>query len=108
MDRIGAVDVVLTTFVAGAIAWAVHATLVRVHWARFWPFVGSTALAISISGPGRYADGEAAVALIVMHFIVAVILITGFSMMAPLVDVLNDGQERRFFRLPGMPRREAY
>jgi hypothetical protein len=46
--------------------------------ARWWPFVGSTAIAVSLLGPNYLADGAAAVALITMH-VVGFILIWGFA-----------------------------
>jgi hypothetical protein len=59
-ESVGVVDVVLASVVAGAAAWAIHALMLRLRWARFWPFAGSTALALSMSGPSWAADGEAA------------------------------------------------
>jgi FtsH-binding integral membrane protein len=44
-----------------------------------WPFVGSTALAVSLTGPSYLADGIAAVVLITMHVAVGAILIWGFA-----------------------------
>lgn len=73
------VMVAFTTFVAGLLAWGVATLLERAGKARWWPFVGSTALAISMIGPTYQSDGESAVALIILHLVVAVVLITGFA-----------------------------
>ena len=51
--------------------------------ARWWPFIGSTALAISMIGPSYLADGSSAVSLICMHVVVGVVLITGFMRAVP-------------------------
>ena len=76
--QVGPVDVTLTTVVAGLAAWAVLSILARSpRTARWWPFVGSTAIAISLLGPTNLSDGAAAVALIAMHLAVGAILIRG-------------------------------
>jgi hypothetical protein len=71
------VDVLVATIVAGMAAWAVNAMLRRGGRLRWWPFVGSTALAISVIGPSWLADGASAVALICMHVAVGAVLIAG-------------------------------
>ena len=80
-DTVGPVDV-LAAALAGAIAgWIVVGVLERYSRrprAR-WPFVGSTALAVSIIGPTWLADGASAVALIALHFVTAVVVIIGFA-----------------------------
>jgi hypothetical protein len=81
--QVDVVDVLVTTLVAGLAAWGVFALLLRWRRARWWPFVGSTALAISIIGPSYLADGISAVSLICMHVIVGVVLITGFMRAVP-------------------------
>jgi FtsH-binding integral membrane protein len=48
-----------------------------------WPFIGSTALAISIIGPSYLADGISAACLICLHILVGVVLVTGFMRAAP-------------------------
>ena len=79
-SQVGAVEVVAATVLAGLAAWAVHRVLARsARTARWWPFVGSTAIAVSIIGPSYLADGAAAVALISMHLIVGAILIAGLA-----------------------------
>ena len=73
---------VLTAALAGALAgWIVVGLLERYSRrprAR-WPFVGSTALAVSITGPAWLADGASAAALIALHFVTAVVVIIGFA-----------------------------
>lgn len=65
--QVGAIDVLLATAVAGVAARGVHIVLTRRRrTARWWPFVGSAALAISVIGPSYLADGAAAVVLIGM------------------------------------------
>jgi hypothetical protein len=81
--QVDVVDVLVTTLVVGLAAWGVFALLLRRRRARWWPFVGSTALAISIIGPSYLADGSSAISLICMHVIVGVVLITGFMRAVP-------------------------
>jgi hypothetical protein len=79
-SQVGALDLVLATVVAGLAAWGVHHLLARnARTARWWPFVGSTAIAVSMLGPSYLADGAAAAALISMHLIVGAVLIGGFA-----------------------------
>ncbi|HEX6678507.1 MAG TPA: DUF6069 family protein [Actinomycetes bacterium] len=80
---VGAGAVLVTVVLAGLAAWGVQALLARRGAARRWPFVGSTALAVSITGPTYLADGVAAVVLIGMHLAVGFVLIAGFSRPAP-------------------------
>jgi hypothetical protein len=75
--------VLLASLVAGLAAWAVYALLARLGHARWWPFVASTALAVSITGPSYLADGISAVALICLHVLVGVVLILGFMQFVP-------------------------
>jgi hypothetical protein len=83
-NRVGPVEVLVATVLAGLAAWGVHRLLVRsARTARWWPFVGSTALAISMLGPSYLADGAAAVALIAMHLVVGGVLIRGFASRSP-------------------------
>jgi hypothetical protein len=51
--------------------------------ARWWPFVGSTALAVSMTGPSYLSDGADAVALMTMHLLVGATLIYGFATSQP-------------------------
>jgi hypothetical protein len=82
-DQVGAGDVALAAVVAGLGAWGVHAWLPRHGAARWWPVVGSTALAVSMIGPSWMADGASAVALIGLHLVVGGILILGFARVVP-------------------------
>ena len=77
--RIGPFEVALATLVAGVAAAAVHGWLGRRGTAGLWPFVGSTALAVSIIGPSWFADGASAVALICLHVVVGFVLLVGFG-----------------------------
>lgn len=81
--QVDVVDVLVATLVAGLAAWGVFALLLRRRRARWWPFIGSTALAVSMLGPSYLADGISAVSLICMHVVVGVVLITGFMRAAP-------------------------
>jgi hypothetical protein len=78
-SSVGAADVLVTVVLAGLAAWGVQRLLARRGAARWWPFVGSTALAISIIGPTWLADGMASVVLIGMHLAVGFVLIAGFN-----------------------------
>ena len=83
-SQVGPVDVLVATVLAGLLAWGTHSLLARTpRTARWWPFVGSTAIAISVTGPSYLADGASAVALIVMHVAVGVVLIWGFARSTP-------------------------
>jgi FtsH-binding integral membrane protein len=83
ISQVGGVDVLLASLVAGLAAWGVYALLARWRRTRWWPFVGSTALAISMTGPSYLADGISAVALICLHVIVGVVLIMVFMRFVP-------------------------
>lgn len=78
-EVVGWAYVVIVTILAGLVAWVVALLLKRAGKARWFPAVGSTALAISIIGPSYQADGSSAVALIVLHFAVAIVLIVGLT-----------------------------
>lgn len=93
--QVEVVDVLVATLVAGLAAWGVFALLLRRRRARWWPFVGSTALAISMLGPSYLADGISAVSLICMHIIVGVVLITGFMRAVPNPYWIADGAAGR-------------
>ena len=84
MSQVGAaVDVLLASLVAGLAAWGAYALLARWRRTRWWPFIGSTALAISITGPSYLADGISAVSLICLHILVGAVLIIGFMRAVP-------------------------
>ncbi len=78
-EVVGWANVALVTILAGLVAWGVAILLKRAGKARWFPAVGSTALAISIIGPSYLADGSSAVALIILHFAVAIVLIYGLT-----------------------------
>jgi hypothetical protein len=83
-SKVGPVDVLVATVLAGLLAWGTHSLLARTpRTARWWPFIGSTAIAISIIGPNYLADGASAVALITMHVAVGAILVWGFARSTP-------------------------
>jgi hypothetical protein len=75
---VGAADVLVAVLLAGVAAWLVQRLLAGRGTAGWWPFVGSTALALSIIGPTWLADGAASVVLIGMHLAVGLVLIAGF------------------------------
>jgi FtsH-binding integral membrane protein len=83
--QVGPVDIVVATVVAGLAAWVVHSVLARSpRTARWWPFVGSSGIAVSMLGPSYLSDGAAAVALIAMHLVVGAVLVKGlFTSLAP-------------------------
>lgn len=76
---VGWASVLIVTVLAGLVAWGVAVLLKRAGKARWFPVIGSTALAISMIGPSYQADGASAGALIVLHLVVAVILIYGLT-----------------------------
>lgn len=76
---VGWANMVIVPIIAGLIAWGVAVWLKRAGKARWFPFIGSTALAISIIGPTYSSDGASAVALIILHFVVAIVLIYGLT-----------------------------
>jgi hypothetical protein len=76
---VGAADVSVAVALAGLAAWGTSTLLARRRAARWWPFAGSTALAISIIGPTWLADGAASIVLICMHLAVGFVLIAGFN-----------------------------
>lgn len=82
-SQVTVADVLVTALMAGLLAWGVFTLLLRWRRARWWPFVGSTALAISIIGPSYLADGISAVSLICMHIVVGAVLIGGFMRLVP-------------------------
>ena len=79
------VDVVAAALFGALAGWAVVRLLERrsPQPLRVWTFAGSTALAISIVGPAWLADGTSAVALIFLHVVTAVVVITGFARTLP-------------------------
>lgn len=84
ISTVGAPDVLTASLIAGVGAWAVHSLMAsRGRLVRWWPFVASTVLAISMMGPSYFADGADAMALMAMHFAVGVVLIVGLSLRNP-------------------------
>jgi FtsH-binding integral membrane protein len=82
--QVGPADVLVTTVLAGLAAWVVHSVLARTpRTARWWPFIASTALAISMTGPSYLSDGADAVALMATHLVVGATLIYGFATSRP-------------------------
>jgi hypothetical protein len=49
----------------------------------WWGFIGSTALSVSTIGPSYFADGASLVALLGLHFLVAITVITAFATTLP-------------------------
>ncbi len=78
-EIVGWANVLIVSVLAGFAAWGVALLLKRAGKPQWFPAVGSTALAISIIGPSYLADGASAVALIILHFAVAIVLIFGFT-----------------------------
>jgi hypothetical protein len=90
LRQVGPADVLVTTVVAGLAAWAVSSILARTpRTARWWPFVGSTALAISMLGPSYQDDGATAVVLMAIHLLVGATLIKGFASAPALTGRLH-------------------
>ena len=80
LRQVGPADVLVTTVVAGLAAWVASSVLTRSRRAeRWWPFLASTALAISMLGPSYLADGVDAVVLVAIHLLVGATLIGGFA-----------------------------
>jgi Family of unknown function (DUF6069) len=79
--HVGAGDVVVAATLAALLAWIVVRQLERRvrRPRRTWSFVASACLAVSTIGPDRLADGSSAVALIVLHFVTAAVVIAGFA-----------------------------
>ncbi|MGN6378199.1 MAG: DUF6069 family protein [Gaiellales bacterium] len=84
---VGAGSVIVVAVLAALGGWLVvrvverHSANPRARWAQ----VATTVLAVSMIGPSWTADGAAAVALMSLHFVVAVVVIGGFmgSLPAP-------------------------
>jgi Family of unknown function (DUF6069) len=76
--------------VVAALAGALGGWLV-VHWLEghtdhplaWWGFIGSTALSVSTIGPSYFADGASLVGLLALHFLVAIVVITGLATTLP-------------------------
>ena len=82
---VGPVDVVVAALAAGLGGWFVVRLLER-HTRRpglWWPALGSSALAISTLGPTYLADDTTVVALTALHFVTAIVVITGLETTLP-------------------------
>jgi hypothetical protein len=83
---VGAADVLAAALIGALCAWLVtrllesHSRYPR----RWWAFTGSTALAVSMIGPAWLADGSSVVALMTLHLVTAVVVITGFAATLPI------------------------
>lgn len=79
IDSVEMGDVITAVVLGGVLASLVYAGISRLGWTGWWPFAGSTALAISMIGPSYYADGADAMALMAMHFAAGIVIIAGFA-----------------------------
>jgi hypothetical protein len=83
---VGAGDVLVAALFGALAGWLVVGLLERqssrprLWWAR----IGSTALAVSIVGPAWLADGASGVSLVGLHFVTAIVVITGFFGTLPI------------------------
>lgn len=82
---VGPIDVVVAALAGALGGWLVVRWLERhtdnpLAW---WGFIGSTALSVSTIGPSYFADGGSLVALLGLHFLVAIVVITGFATTLP-------------------------
>ncbi|HEX4521359.1 MAG TPA: DUF6069 family protein [Gaiellaceae bacterium] len=86
---VGAADVVFAAVVVSLLAWIVAGRLERhvQHPRRWWAFLTSTGLSVSMLGPSYLADGSSAVALICLHFVTAAVVIAGFGGTLPWREV---------------------
>jgi Family of unknown function (DUF6069) len=82
---VGPVDVVVAGLAAALGGWLVVRLLERHtdHPLAWWGFIGSTGLSVSTIGPGYFADGMSLVGLLALHFLVAIVVITGLAMTLP-------------------------
>jgi hypothetical protein len=101
--EVAAADVLVATLLAGLAAWAVHGALVHYGTGRYWPVVGSTALSISMIGPGWFAEEESILPLVAMHFAVAIVLIMGFSRFVGLCEPEIEEEPAPVQRRTGYP-----
>jgi Family of unknown function (DUF6069) len=95
--------VLVTASLVGMAAWMVQRLLARRGAAGWWPFVGSTALAISIIGPTWLAGGMASVVLIGMHLAVGLVLIAGFNQYVKTLSRGDDDAASLHDRRTGAP-----
>jgi hypothetical protein len=85
---VGPADVFTAALVGALAGWIVVRVLEprTSHPRLWWSLVGSTALSVSTIGPSWLADGGSAVALIGLHFLVAVVVIGGFAGTLPVCE----------------------
>jgi ABC-type Co2+ transport system permease subunit len=103
-NTVGPVDVVAAALVGALAGWLV-VRLVERHSRRprgLWAFAGSTTLAVSMIGPAWLADSASAVALMSLHVVTAVVLISGFYWTLPLHRDADDSGT-----LPAMTERRS-
>jgi ABC-type Co2+ transport system permease subunit len=83
---VSAADVLSAALVGALGGWVVVRLLERYSGRprASWSFVGSTALAVSVIGPAWLADGASSVALIALHVVTAVVVISGFVSTLPV------------------------
>jgi hypothetical protein len=85
---VGAADVVAAALVGALAGWVVVRLLER-HSRRpwfWWPALGTTALTVSTIGPSHLAEGTSAAALTALHFLTAIVVISGFATTLPCRD----------------------
>jgi Family of unknown function (DUF6069) len=82
---VGPADVVVAALVGALGGWFVVRLLERHTRSpeRWWPAVGSMALAMSTIGPTWLAEDGSGVALTALHFVVGIVVITGFALTLP-------------------------
>jgi Family of unknown function (DUF6069) len=82
---VGPTDVAVAASLGALGGWVVVRQLER-HTLKplaWWAFIGSTALSVSTIGPSHFAAGASLVALDALHFLVAIVVITGFALTLP-------------------------
>ena len=82
---VGPFDVVTAALIAALGGWFVVRLLER-HTRRpglWWPALASMALAVSTIGPAYLADDVNALALTALHFVTAIVVISGFARTLP-------------------------
>jgi hypothetical protein len=78
-------DVCAAALTAALAGWVVVRFIER-HTRRprdWWAFIASTALALSMVGPSWLADGSSALALMTLHVMTALVVISGFATTLP-------------------------
>lgn len=101
LNTVGSLDVVIQSILGGLTASFVWWGLVRGGWARWWPPIGSAALATSMVGPSWFADGSTALWLMSMHFAVGIPLIVGLALLSPKPECPADPENTPTGAVPG-------